>query len=236
MIHLIVLFFVALIGITLRYFIVGEFELNQLLLASVFLFVAPIFLWISKRLEKSDTLYVPFHHDQAWTTSLRDKLHTGKKKVYFGDMLQFTYHRVYIRPYQKWIADFMTSPGLWFLKLKFQFNNGRTYIVTSEEKWRSAHYTVWENEEKIAEVFSEVNLEHVKKLLEQVVLHIDGHEYDFRAKTIKSKIELYKDGELIGEDVNNGGVHSLCIHPNTVQREHLPILLISWIIFLYRFK
>lgn len=238
MTRLIALFFVALIGITLRYVVIGEFEISQLLIASVFLAVSPLFLWLNKSFSRKDREYMPTETTGEYTTSLKDRLFTEKKKLFYGNKLIATYHREYNKRCHIIIADFMGTPGLWFLQLNFHFENGRTFLITSEDKWRGAHYTIWENNVKVADIHSEVKSEHIKKFLEQIVLHMDGVEYVFQAKTVQSKIQVMKNGDYIGGDEQNslGGIRTLWIDPLLVNKDHIPFLLIGWIVFLYRFN
>ncbi|MDE5416137.1 tubby C-terminal domain-like protein [Alkalihalobacterium chitinilyticum] len=238
MTKLISLFFVALTGIGLRWAILGEYDSSQLQLTFIFLGAAPLFLWISIRQKHKDADYSPLPSSRQWTTSLKDKWLTGEKKIFQGEELVATYNRVYNKSFHKIIADLMRTPGLWFLQLAFQFKDGRTFTVTSEENWKgNARYTIWEGNTEVATIRSDLKSEHVKKLLEHTVLEIGEHVYEFRARTVRSRIEVLKDGELIGEvERDLTGVRSLSLNSSEVNVEDEPFLLMGWIVFSYRYN
>ncbi|WP_416150019.1 hypothetical protein ACM26V_03200 [Salipaludibacillus sp. HK11] len=239
MTKMIAFFLVALIGIALRRLILGEYESYQLQLTYIFLVASVVFLWISISQKRKDGAYTPIHSKEQWTTSLSDKWFTGEKRIYQREELVATYNRFYTRKYHKIVADLMNTPGLWFLQLTFHFKNGRTFTVTSNENWKgNARYTIWEKDKNVAEIRSDLKSEHVKKLLEQTLIEIGGNVYEFRARTIQSRIELVKNGEPIGEVDRDliGGIRSLSFHSSEVSDESEPILLICWIVFTYRFN
>lgn len=238
MIKMFVLFVAASIGMTLRWVILGEYEPSQLLFPFLFLLVSPLFLWISIRQKNKDAAFSPIDSSTKWTTSLKDKWLTGEKKIFQEGELIATYTRVYSKKYHKIVADLMRTPGLWFLQLAFRFKDGRTFTVTNEENWKgNARYTIWESNSKVGEIRSNIKSKHIKELLEHTVLEFGGHIYEFRARTIRSHIEVLKDGDSIGDVERKpiGGARWLNLNLSEVNDKNEPFLLMSWIVFSYRF-
>lgn len=195
-------------------------------------------LWISIQQRKKDSAYTPVHSSRQWSTSMRDKWLTREKKIYKEESLVASYNRVYTKTYHKIIADLMRTPGLWFLRLKFNFiNGGSSFLVTSETKERgNEHYTIWERNTKVAEIYTDLRAKNIATLRELTRLTIGEHAYEFRARSIRSTIEVVKDGDLIGE-VYRGpyGERFLRVEPGQVNEETEPLLIIGWIVFTYRF-
>ncbi|MBU9720379.1 MULTISPECIES: hypothetical protein [Bacillaceae] len=237
MTKLIAFFFVALLGITLRWLIIGEYNPTQLQLAFILLAAAPFILLISLVQKKKDEVYKPLHPNNEWSTSLKDKWLTGSKKLYYGYNLVATFNRVYEKTYHKVIADLMNTPGLWFLKLQFNFENGNSYFVKSEDKKKqNTLFVIFDENIPIAEMITDMRVKNIKKLIENINLKIDKRVYEFRARSIRSDIEIYKDGGRVGLiNRNSNGIRTLTFKEEAVSKEDKPILLIGWITFTYRF-
>ncbi|WP_026690922.1 hypothetical protein [Alteribacter aurantiacus] len=238
MTRMIAFFLVAGIGIILRWVFVGEFELYQLLLASAFLIVSPIFLQINRVQRNKDTSYIPEPPTGAWSTSIKERWLTGEKKLYHDHQLVATYKREYQNIIQMATADLMNGSGLWHLELHFQFQNGRSYKVIGKESWRGdARHPILEGNTVVGEIVTVAKTKHAVKRLETNHLFIGDQSFEFRAKTTSSVIGIYKGEQCVGQvSAQHNGVRTLDLKPGHVTEAEESLLLIGWIVFSYRFK
>jgi hypothetical protein len=98
---LLLFFVVALIGIALRFFILGKFEWEQLLIASGFLAGALLIWGIQFWQAWRDARYEGAEDEDVWHMHMAERFWNGKKRLFKGAKQMGEFWRFFPLPWQR---------------------------------------------------------------------------------------------------------------------------------------
>ncbi|WP_164669260.1 tubby C-terminal domain-like protein [Virgibacillus doumboii] len=237
MARLLVLFIFGFIGLSLRFILKGEFELNQLLLLILFPVASVIIFFIMKYQHNKDLAYKPVSDHNSLVTRLGDRVSTTKKLIYNGENQIGTYHRSYNSWWKRIVADIMDTPGQWYLNLTFEMLNGDQIKLQgiNENKIRgnNSWIILW-NDQEVGTIQTDYSFKNAKKLRESLYLEYDGKTYHYQSLSVKSKTEITLDHTPIATGERSSGfVYKLEV--SDFHKDEEEILFMVYILFNYEF-
>ncbi|WP_277680007.1 tubby C-terminal domain-like protein [Gracilibacillus dipsosauri] len=235
--NLLILFIFGFIGLSLRFIIIGEFELDQLFLLLLFPIASILVYFIMKWQYNKDCNYEPRMGERDLVTRLGDRVSTTKKKMYHGKKLIGTYQRFYNRWWKRVVADIMNNPGLWYLNLTFSLSNGEEIVFKKKNETKirgNNEWIIYLNNEGIGTVKTDYSLKNIGKLKESLYLEYKGNTYHYQSSSIRSVTEISVRGSKIatGERVS-GSVYELTV--NDSHEKEAQMLFMVYILFNYEF-
>lgn len=235
--NLLILFIFGFIGLSLRFIIIGEFELDQLFLLLLFPIASILVYFIMKWQYNKDCNYEPRMGERDLVTRLGDRVSTTKKKMYHGKKLIGTYQRFYNRWWKRVVADIMNNPGLWYLNLTFSLSNGEEIVFKKKNETKirgNNEWIIYLNNEGIGTVKTDYSLKNIGKLKESLYLEYKGNTYHYQSSSIRSVTEISVTGSKIatGERVS-GSVYELTV--NDSHEKEAQMLFMVYILFNYEF-
>lgn len=235
--NLLILFIFGFIGLSLRFIIIGEFELDQLFLLLLFPIASILVYFIMKWQYNKDCNYEPRMGERDLVTRLGDRVSTTKKKMYHGKKLIGTYQRFYNRWWKRVVADIMYNPGLWYLNLTFSLSNGEEIVFKKKNETKirgNNEWIIYLNNEGIGTVKTDYSLKNIGKLKESLYLEYKGNTYHYQSSSIRSVTEISVRGSKIatGERVS-GSVYELTV--NDSHEKEAQMLFMVYILFNYEF-
>lgn len=235
--NLLILFIFGFIGLSLRFIIIGEFELDQLFLLLLFPIASILVYFIMKWQYNKDRNYEPRMGERDLVTRLGDRVSTTKKKMYHGKKLIGTYQRFYNRWWKRVVADIMNNPGLWYLNLTFSLSNGEEIVFKKKNETKirgNNEWIIYLNNEGIGTVKTDYSLKNIGKLKESLYLEYKGNTYHYQSSSIRSVTEISVTGSKIatGERVS-GSVYELTV--NDSHEKEAQMLFMVYILFNYEF-
>jgi hypothetical protein len=239
MIHLFFLFIIVLVGMTLRYFILGQFEWIQFLYASLFLLAAFAIGVIEKWQQRKEATYEPVQpHDHTWYIKIMDRFSPKRKVLFKGNEKVGEYHRFYKSKWQYWLSEIFLSPSM-YLYMKFTFYHNHTIIVEKQNKKKGIVNDVWnivEDGNVIGTLRTDITWKNAAKLKGGLILSIHDKTFYFRSLSVQSKVNVLKEDEVIatGKRALHQFQYEFEVEKGYEQIE--PYLVITYILFHYVFK
>ncbi|WP_054861299.1 hypothetical protein [Gracilibacillus sp. JCM 18860] len=238
--NLLILFIFGFIGLSLRFIIIGEFELDQLFLLLLFPIASILVYFIMKWQYNKDRNYEPRMGERDLVTRLGgDRVSTTKKKMYHGKKLIGTYQRFYNRWWKRVVADIMNNPGLWYLNLTFSLSNGGEEIVFKGKNEtrirRNNEWIIYLNNEVIGTVKTDYSLKNMGgKLKESLYLEYKGNTYHYQSLSIRSVTEIIvRDSKIARGERVSGSIYELTVNDSHVKEAQM--LFMVYILFNYQF-
>ncbi|MGD6780260.1 hypothetical protein ACQCT3_10290 [Sutcliffiella horikoshii] len=199
---LLLFFFVGTIGITLRFFFIGEFEWNQVFLLFMFPIGAVVVWFIHKWMVQKDVNYTPEDTDENWNTHMGERYSTGMKQLYKGRMKIAEYHRFYQRRWQHWVNEVVEGDGNWYMNLSFEVAAGgkvkfveqRSSLIKNNTNWK-----IMQDGEPIGEVKTEYSMKNAVKLKEALKVEIDEKVINYQSFGIGSATEVRIDNHVVAK-------------------------------------
>jgi hypothetical protein len=198
--RLLLLFFVASIGMTLRFFILGKFELQQLL--SLFLFpIGAILIWyIGRLMIRRDSNYKPKQITDNWNTYMVERYSTGKKLLYKGNQKIGEYHRFYQSRWQHLVNEVLQGDGKWYMNLSFTIKDGeKIKFLAQKNNFLKVNETwhIVQNDHVIGKIKTDYSMKNSLGLKEVLTLEVNNKEYFYRSFGIGSKTEVLLDNKVV---------------------------------------
>jgi hypothetical protein len=201
--RLLFLFFIALLGIILRYIILGEFEWEHIVIVSFFLVGAFFLLIFIKWRVSLDEKYIPAQSEKKlWTTRIGERHSKGRKMLYFGETKRGEYRRYYAKWWHKIIVDILEGDGQWYMNLavKWEDEDEIRFIDQTEKVWKlNWGWKIIQDSKEIGVIKTDFSLKNSTKLKEKFCLHYNGSLYEFYSSSIGSNIKVKKGGEMVAE-------------------------------------
>lgn len=200
MTRLLALFLAGFIGLSLRFIYIGEFELNQLLfLGSLPLFSVVVAL-IMKRQYTKDEEYTPPSYSTAISTRLSDRVWDKPKPVFKDQKKIATYQRVYEKWWQRYVADLMNRPGIWYLKLLISFEDGTTITIREmKKKDGNRSWGIYQDEKEIGSMQVDQSLKTAKDQMRKLYVQFDERHYELHSFLVGSQISLFDTDQEIAK-------------------------------------
>lgn len=237
MLQMIMFFCIGIIGIGLRFLILGKFEWYQLFIVSLFLLAAFIFRFIEKWQKKRDEQFKPHQpQNDILYTYMMERFSTGRKLLFKGNQKIGEYSRIYSRKWHQWMNQLFLIPG-WHLNLIFTLHDRGT--VKFIKKKISPFNQMWhivENGQVIGTVKTDVTLKNSAKLKEQCILQIYDETFIFRSLSIQSRTEVLKDDRIAAIGTKPFSRFQYQIQVEKEYHEIEPYLMMTYILFNYAFK
>lgn len=199
---LLLFFVVGTIGITLRFFIIGEFEWNQAFLLLLFPIGAVVVWFIHRWMVRKDINYKPANTDEHWSTHLGERYSTGVKQLYKGTEKVADYHRFYQHRWQHFVNEVVEGDGNWYMNLTFNlageekisFVEQRSSLFRNNTKWK-----IMQDGEPIGEVKTEYSIKNATKLKEALTVEIDDKVISYQSFGIGSATDVLIDNRVVGK-------------------------------------
>ncbi|TFJ91242.1 tubby C-terminal domain-like protein [Lentibacillus salicampi] len=235
--RLIVLFIAGFIGLSLRYIILGEFELNQLLLLLMFPIASVLLLFIMKWQYNKDRDFQPDKGENNMVTRLGDRVSTTSKQMYKDELQIGSYHRSYNSWWKRIVADVMDNSGQWYLNLSFSLLNNDQVIFKqkNENKIRGNKlWVIYHNGKEVGTVHTDYSIKNSAKLKENLYLEYGQNTYQFKSFGIGAKTEIYNNDNTVatGNRIGNS-VYQLVM--DSENKHHSEMLFLVYILFNYEF-
>ncbi|WP_186580468.1 tubby C-terminal domain-like protein [Aquibacillus kalidii] len=237
MTKLLVLFLAGFVGLSLRYIVYGEFNVNQLYLLLMFPIGALLAIFIMRSQYNKDRDFKPEEKDTYLVTRLGDRVSEAPKQLYNHNVHIGSFHRFYTSRWKRLVADTMGKPGQWYLNLSFSLSNGDEFLFRGkkENKLRGNNeWTLYMNEVEVGTVRTDYSLKNASKLKESLYLDYHGDSFHFKSLGIGSKTEISLDDVTVatGKRTRNS-VYQLVV--NETHATIAPILFMVYILFNYEF-
>ncbi|PAV31498.1 hypothetical protein CIL05_02250 [Virgibacillus profundi] len=235
--RLIVLFIAGFIGLSLRYIIIGEFELNQLLLLLLFPIASVLLLFIMKWQYNKDRDFYPNQAEKNMVTRLGDRVSTTTKQMYKDTTQLGSYHRFYHRWWKRIVADVMDNSGQWYLNLSFSLLNNDQVIFKQKNENKihgNKEWIIYHNDKEVGTIHSDYSIKNAAKLKESLYLEYGQNTYHFKSFGIGAKTEIYNNDNTVatGNRISDS-VYQLIMNPNN---KHNPeMLFMVYTLFNYEF-
>ncbi|WP_099157856.1 hypothetical protein [Virgibacillus ndiopensis] len=231
--RLLTLFIAGSIGLGLRFWFKGEFDLDQLLLLLFFPAASVVVFFIMKKKIKNDTTYKPSTNEKYMTTHMGDRVSSGVKQLYDGRTSIGTYHRFYNKLWHRILADIMEHPGIWYLNLSFNLSNSDSVLFLLKNENKMTGNKEWEiiwNQVPIGKVHTDLSFKNATKLKESIFLEFNDQSYHYKSFGIGSKTEVTNNNLTIatGNRVK-GSVYDFQV--NDSHKEEKEILFMVFILF-----
>jgi len=214
---LIVLFIAGFIGLSLRYIILGDFEIDQLLSLLLFPAGSMLVFFILKWQYNKDRDFQPNQSKNKMVTRLGDRVSTTPKQMYRDKVHIGSYHRFYDKWWKRIIADIFDHPGHWYLNLTFTLHNGDRVVFKGENEHKvlgNMKWVIYKNDKEAGSINTDYSVKKSVKLLKSLYLQYGNNTYHFKSYSLRSKTEIYYDNHVIatGERAE-GAVYELTIDP-----------------------
>jgi hypothetical protein len=199
---LLLFFAVALIGIALRFFILGKFEWGQLFIASSFLAGALLILGIECWQNWRDARYEGAEDENVWHTHMAERFWTGKKRLFKGDKKMGEFWRFFPRPWQRIVNSIFSDKNQWYLNLSFTFADGTSVQIIEKRDKLFRINTMWhmvQNGAVVAVARTDYSWKNKLKLRERMIVEIEGKTLFFQSPEMVSRTEVWLDGKKIAE-------------------------------------
>jgi hypothetical protein len=197
---LLALFVVGVIGMTLRFIILGKFEWNQFFILLLFPIGAAGFLLIQRWQIKRDSNYRPNETRDIWYTHMGERYSTGKKLLFKGNKKIGEFRRFYPHWWQRIVNEVVEGEGKWYMNLSFTLHNGNL-IQFIEQKKKKIHlnqtWHIIQNGEVIGTVRTDYSLKNAAKLQEGLILEITNQTFHFQSFGIGSHTKVLINDEVI---------------------------------------
>ncbi|WP_283152708.1 tubby C-terminal domain-like protein [Guptibacillus hwajinpoensis] len=237
---LLLLFVVGFIGLSLRYLLLGKFEMDQLLLLMGFPVAAILILFVMKWQHKKDLAFQPEADDGRMVTRLGDRVSAAPKRVFDGQELVGEYKRIYYSKWKRVVADIMDSPGRWFLNLAFSSEDGHHIILKGKNENRlrgTNEWLIFSNNDEVGSIQMDYSVKNVAKLKESLYLNYYDHTYQYQSFGIGSKIVIRRDDHKIGEGKRTELGNSIYkLEMKDTYGEEAHVLFMGYILFNYHFS
>jgi hypothetical protein len=235
---LIVLFIAGFIGLSLRYIISGEFEIDQLLSLLLFPAGSMLVFFILKWQYNKDRDFQPNQSKNKMVTRLGDRVSTTTKQMYRDKVHIGSYHRYYNKWWKRIIADVFDDQGRWYLNLIFTLHSGDRVVIKGENDNKiigNIAWVIYKNDKKVGTISTDYSVKNAIKFLESLHLQYGNNTYHFKSYSLRSKTEIYYDNYVIatGERAE-GAVYELTIDPALTHDWEM--LFMVYILFNYNFS
>ncbi|WP_143469692.1 hypothetical protein [Lentibacillus sediminis] len=234
--RLLVLFIAGFIGLSLRYIVLGEFELNQLLLLLMFPAASVLVLFIMKKQYNKDRDFHPDRGEKGMVTRLGDRVSATKKQMYSGETHMGSYHRFYHSWRKRIVADIMT-PGKWYLNLSFTLSNHDQVLFKpkNENKVReNKEWMIYHNDKEVGSIRTDYSWKNARKLKESLYLEYGQNTYHFKSLSIGAKTEIYHNDTTVATGSRKGiSVYQLVMNNECEHDQEM--LFMVFILFNYEF-
>lgn len=235
--RLLVLFIAGFIGLSLRYIILGEFELNQLLLLLLFPIASILLIFIMKWQYNKDRVFSPDNGEKHILTRLGDRVSTTTKQIYQHESRLGSYHRYYNSWWKRIVADVMDNSGQWYLNLSFLLLNNDQVVFKqkNENKVRgNKEWIIYHNDKAVGTIRTGYTMKNAARLKESLYLEYGQNTYQFKSFGIGTKTEIYHNDTIVatGNRIRSS-VYQLIMNS---KNEHSPeMLFMVYILFNYEF-
>ncbi|SFA40148.1 hypothetical protein SAMN05192569_100211 [Parageobacillus thermantarcticus] len=199
---LLLFFAAASIGIALRFFVLGEWEWKQLLIASCFLGGALLIWGIERWLNRLDARYEEAEDEDVWHTHIAERFWTGKKRLFKGTKKMGEFWRFFPCPWQRIANSILSDQNQWYLNLSFAFADGTSIQIIEQREKLFRVNDVWhivQNGAVVAVARTDYSWRNKLKLRERMIVEIQGKTLFFQSPELVSRTEVWLDGKLIAE-------------------------------------
>lgn len=199
---LLLFFVVGTIGITLRFFIIGEFEWSQAFLLFLFPVGAVVVWFIHRWMVRRDVNYTPADTDENWSTHMGERYSTGVKQLYKGKDKVAEYHRFYQSRWQHWVNEVVEGDGNWYMNLTFNLSEGQKISFVEQQSSLFKNNTNWkimQDGKPIGTVKTEYSMKNAAKLKEALTVEIDDKLISYQSFGIGSATEVLIDNQVVAK-------------------------------------
>ncbi len=237
---LLLLFIVGFIGLALRYLVLGEFELDQLLLLLSFPVGAILIVFIMKRQQNKDRSFQPGGNEIHMVTRLGDRVSEGPKQLYDRQELLGSYKRFYNSRWKRVVADIMDSPGRWFLNLAFSSKSGNEIVLQAENVKPLRDTTKWLilfNDNEVGKIQMDYSVKNAATLNESLYLEYRNQTYHYTSFGIGATTKISTNNDTIAEGKRaelGNSIYALDI--DDTYKEEAEILFMGFVLFNYHFS
>lgn len=236
--YLNILFITGLIGISLRYIILGKFEWNQLLILLLLPIATFAAYLIRKWQRKKDEKYEPSEtREQVWYTHLFERSYSGKKKIFKGNNIIGEYYRYFPHKWQYIVSDMLNNGKKdLYLNLNFSLHNISVQIFQPKIKWLKANHewNIIQDGVVIGNIKTDYSLKNTVKLREGLILNYQNETYYFKSFGIGSETKVFKEDEVIAFGKQSEFLrYQYEFEVKEGYEEIEPILLMTYILFNY---
>ncbi|USG67084.1 hypothetical protein NDK47_07275 [Brevibacillus ruminantium] len=242
MLYLLTLFVVGLIGITLRFVIKGEFDLEQLLILSM-LPIGAILVWLlQKRQIRRDSTYQPKQPEPRWQSSVAERHSSGRKLLYRGGEIYATYSRYYRKRWQEIFNQVIDGKGNGYLNLSFTKADGTAIRFVDQKesmlRWNEA-WQIVQDGQVIGEIKTDFTVKNSVALQEGITLIWKDQSYYFKSFRLDSRTEVMRDQQVIAKGKRSDLFRShyqFEVITDQVDEEEESILAMVYVLFVYIHK
>ncbi|MEA3318588.1 MAG: hypothetical protein U9Q88_01080 [Bacillota bacterium] len=199
---LLFLFIIGTIGMTLRFFIMGEFELDQIFILFLFPVGACVLWFVHKWMVRRDVNYIPSNTDEIWNTHMGERYSTGVKQLYKGKDKVAVYRRFYQHRWQHWVNEVVEGDGNWYMNLSFELDEAGKVEFVEKQSSLFKNNTSWRikrDGETVGKVKTEFSMKNAAKLKEALTVEIDDKVIYYQSFGIGSATDVLIDGHVIGK-------------------------------------
>lgn len=234
------LFIVGFVGLFLRYLVMDEFEINQLLLLLVFPVASVLVLVIMKWQYNKDRDFQPPSGGENRVTRLGDRISATPKQMYRGDVHIGTYRRFYHKWWKRIVADVANAnAGAWYLNLSFSLSNGDhiQFIGINENKIRGNNgWVIWQNDRETGTIRTDFTMKKVAGLNESLYLEYGDDFYSFQSFGAGSKNNIYHHDTLVATGEKAGAMKLVYEFMLVADSDDAEMLFMVYILFNYQFR
>ncbi|WP_166000691.1 hypothetical protein [Bacillus sp. Cs-700] len=236
---LLLLFIVGFIGLALRYLVLGEFEVDQLLLLLSFPVGAILIVFIMKRQQNKDRSFQPGVDEIHMVTRLGDRVSEVPKQLYDRQELLGSYKRFYNSRWKRVVADIMDSPGRWFLNLTFSSEDGKIVLLAKNDKplRDTTEWLILLNDNEVGKIQMDYSVKNVATLNESLYLEYRNQTYHYTSFGIGATTKISTNNDTIAEGKRaelGNSIYALDI--DDTYKEEAEILFMGFVLFNYHFS
>ena len=236
---LLLLFIVGFIGLALRYLVLGEFEVDQLLLLLSFPVGAILIVFIMKRQQNKDRSFQPGVDEIHMVTRLGDRVSEVPKQLYDRQELLGSYKRFYNSRWKRVVADIMDSPGRWFLNLTFSSEDGKIVLLAKNDKplRDTTEWLILLNDNEVGKIQMDYSVKNVATLNESLYLEYRNQTYHYTSFGIGATTNISTNNDTIAEGKRaelGNSIYALDI--DDTYKEEAEILFMGFVLFNYHFS
>ncbi|TYS67792.1 hypothetical protein FZC76_14625 [Sutcliffiella horikoshii] len=234
-------FIIGTIGMTLRFFIMGELEWNQVFILLLFPIGALVVWFIHRWMVRRDVNYLPSNTDETWNTHMGERYSTSPKQLYKGKEKVAVYRRFYQHRWQHIVNEVVEGDGNWYMNLSFKLVAGEKVEFVEERSSLFKNNTDWiimRDGVSVGKVKTEFSIKNAAKLKEALTVEIDDKVIYYQSFGIGSATDVLIDGHVVAKGKRSEVLRSK-YHFELVDdgyAKHEEVLVMGFILFNYVHK
>ncbi|QDP41056.1 tubby C-terminal domain-like protein [Radiobacillus deserti] len=231
---LLVFFIAGSIGILLRFFILGKFDLDQLFLLLLFP-IATIFVYGIMRYQiRKDASFQATGDPYDMQTKMAERYSTGLKVVTHGKDIIGEFNRFYKKKWHRVITEVIGST--FHINLTFNLSSHIKIVGINEHALaRNSQWEIYENNKLVGQIRTDHSLKNVAKLKETFILELGEETFNFYSLSIGSETKVEKNNlEVANGKRRKGSIYGITV--NEANKQHEEVLFAVFVLFNYVYE